>query len=284
MVGGAECTVASVSNLLNVPIDYYIQMSFDGLIALIDSIGGITLTATNTFCEQDENANQDAYCFEEGVTYEMDGSEALAYARNRYSDNDYGRAQRQQEVISAIVKKILTDRSVDLTVVWNTMQEYMATNITLNDITSWTNYAFSLIDAIEQDLAFGGSFTIYVVDPDEYSSAPFSYMNGVSDLEKSDIFPTTTTIYDESQKIYKKVFATTDTNIASQTAPKNYKPLNIAIEVQSIVLQSLPLNTENGWYSYPSTDALYYTSNYLRECMGLEEEMPKVDYSTLPVD
>lgn len=116
--GSIACTTAAVSTLTNIDTSKYIKVNFANTVSIIDSIGGIDLKATHTFCEQnskgqmhrpdgkDETTNDGQtgyYCFNEGQTYHMDGERALAYARHRKTDDDIARGLRQQEVFKAII-------------------------------------------------------------------------------------------------------------------------------------------------------------------------------------
>lgn len=89
-------------------IDYTMQINFAGFADLIDAIGGVTIDVPKAIVD-------DAYPtadygimrveFPQGVQ-RMDGTRALMYARTRHPDNDFGRNQRQQLVITAIVTRL----------------------------------------------------------------------------------------------------------------------------------------------------------------------------------
>ena len=103
--GGKSCTMDALESLFKIgEIEHYVQVNFDSLIALVDDLGGITLTPTRTFTEYNVGKTK-KYKFEKGVTVEMDGAMALAYCRHRKSDSDIYRTQRQQEVLMAMLVK-----------------------------------------------------------------------------------------------------------------------------------------------------------------------------------
>ncbi|MEW8987355.1 MAG: LCP family protein, partial [Bacillus sp. (in: firmicutes)] len=97
--GGIEMTINSIENFLNIPIDYYVGVNMEGFKDIVDAVGGIDVN------------NQ--YAFElDGVTLakgdqHLDGTEALMYARMRKEDprGDFGRQERQREVISKVIDK-----------------------------------------------------------------------------------------------------------------------------------------------------------------------------------
>lgn len=103
--GGKSCTMDALKILFEVDeIEHYVQVNFDSLIALVDDLGGITLTPTKSFSEYNVGKTE-KYTFEKGKTVEMDGAMALAYCRHRKSDSDIFRTQRQQEVLMAMLSK-----------------------------------------------------------------------------------------------------------------------------------------------------------------------------------
>lgn len=98
-LNGSDCMMSVLEDVLDVPVDYYIKINFTSVIDAIDVVGGIDVEVDQSFCGQDENDVDDAYCFYEG-TQTLSGSEALSYARERksFSNGDYARAYHQQQV------------------------------------------------------------------------------------------------------------------------------------------------------------------------------------------
>lgn len=103
--GGIESTISTVSELLDVPIDYYITTNFNGFEDIVDTLGGITVDVPFTFKAQ-LTGSLKWKTYREGPM-DLNGNEALAYVRMRKADpkGDMGRNERQQEVIQEIVDK-----------------------------------------------------------------------------------------------------------------------------------------------------------------------------------
>jgi LCP family protein required for cell wall assembly len=127
--GGIEESIDTVENFLNVPIDYYIKVNMEGFKDIVNAVGGIDV--------------DNKYAFElDGVTLKtgpqhLNGTKALQYARMRKQDprGDFGREERQREVISKIIDKgkslsTLTKYDDILGALENNIQ----TNLTLTDI------------------------------------------------------------------------------------------------------------------------------------------------------
>lgn len=103
---GATCLIQSVEKLLSMPVDYYIYTTADAFVSITDSVGGIDITAQDTFCSPYSN-NGRTYCIEAGKSYTMDGNMLLAYARDRNHGSGVPRANRHQAILSAMTKKCI---------------------------------------------------------------------------------------------------------------------------------------------------------------------------------
>ncbi|WP_099328049.1 LCP family protein [Clostridium paraputrificum] len=96
-VGGVEESVKVVNREFDLDINKYVKVSFDGLVDVIDYIGGININIT-------ENERKIIGASKSGnVT--LNGEQALAYSRIRKIDNDYQRTSRQRKVLMAIFNK-----------------------------------------------------------------------------------------------------------------------------------------------------------------------------------
>jgi LCP family protein required for cell wall assembly len=105
--GGPALAVETVENFIGVPIQYYAQVDFMTFIEFIDLIGGILITPEVDVKVEEFGSVYDQY-LKAGQQYTLPGSLALSYARNRYTgDGDFGRAERQQQVILAIKDRIM---------------------------------------------------------------------------------------------------------------------------------------------------------------------------------
>ncbi|MGT2800760.1 glycopolymer--peptidoglycan transferase LytR [Streptococcus marmotae] len=107
--GQAPMTVATVEKMLDIPIDRYVEINMDGLIELVDAVGGITVNNTLGFPISISEHEPDYTAVVEPGVQLVNGNQALVYSRMRYDDpeGDVGRQKRQREVIQAIVKKLL---------------------------------------------------------------------------------------------------------------------------------------------------------------------------------
>lgn len=97
--GGVQMSVDTVENFLDIPIDYYVKINMEGFKDIIDTVGGINI-------ENDLAFKVEAFSFPAGKIH-LNGEEALAFIRMRYDDpnGDFGRQERQRQVIQAVIKE-----------------------------------------------------------------------------------------------------------------------------------------------------------------------------------
>lgn len=107
--GEEKLTIETVENFLNVPVDHYATVNFEGFKNIVDIVGGITVNVPFDFQQNSDDRVAEKLQFYEGEM-QLDGRYALAYARMRLEDprGDIGRNERQREVIGALVDKIVS--------------------------------------------------------------------------------------------------------------------------------------------------------------------------------
>lgn len=98
--GGPALAVETIEQLINVPIDHTAIINFEGFMNVIDAVGGVTVINRQASSSGD-------FDFPEGdVT--LTGESALRFVRERknLSNGDFGRAERQRDVLKAIISKL----------------------------------------------------------------------------------------------------------------------------------------------------------------------------------
>lgn len=166
--GGTEMSINTVQEFLNVPIDYYVEVNFDGLTDIVDAIGGVEITSPLTF---DFYGPQ----FIEGETRILNGFEALQFSRMRKQDpeGDLGRQKRQQMVIKAILDKVLTMGTVvNYKNILATLEDNVQLNMSLDEILSIASGYRKSMENFQQFYVEGEEVYIdeiyyYYVNPEE---------------------------------------------------------------------------------------------------------------------
>lgn len=107
--GGPALAKKTVTHNFGFPVHYYVRLNFEGFKRIIDTIGGVDINVEQEIRDDlypDENYGYDPLYIPVGLVH-MNGELALKYARTRHGDSDIYRAGRQQQVIMAVVRKVL---------------------------------------------------------------------------------------------------------------------------------------------------------------------------------
>ena len=109
---GVSESIKAVEKLLDTDINYYAKVNFSTIEKVVDAIGGIEVNSDYRFrfYEPENGMN---FVYKKG-TNKLNGKQALGFARERssFSDGDVQRVKNQQKVISAIVDKISSSKTL----------------------------------------------------------------------------------------------------------------------------------------------------------------------------
>lgn len=112
--GGPTGAVAALNKNLDLDIKEYVAVDFNAVMEVVDALGGIELDITSKEAEtmkiyineMNEVMGTNGTAVSGPGLQTVNGIQALAYCRDRYSGgDDYGRTERQRTVISKIVEK-----------------------------------------------------------------------------------------------------------------------------------------------------------------------------------
>lgn len=100
-LGGVELEVRTIEDLLDTRIDHVAQIDFEGFRELTDSVGGVTVDVPEDF------STNGGHVFTQGQQ-KLDGEEALAFVRERYSfaDGDYQRVRNQRAYLRGLLNEV----------------------------------------------------------------------------------------------------------------------------------------------------------------------------------
>ena len=132
---GQKCLNDTVSKLFEVNNLYNAQVDFDKVIEIIDYIGLISITPSNSFCQSNIKGTR-KYCFEANKTISMDGEQSLAYMRNRKSlpNGDLDRSKNQRQVLKEVINKVLKLNLIGKIKTFNFIKNRVETDINMNDL------------------------------------------------------------------------------------------------------------------------------------------------------
>ncbi|WP_456273221.1 LCP family protein [Bacillus sp. AK031] len=141
--GGAKASMETVEELLDIPVDYYVKMNFYAFIDVVNALNGITVDVPFELYEQDSEDNKNAIHLLPGEQ-QLNGEEALAFARTRKMDNDIERGKRQQDILKAIMKKASQANSITkYDNVIEAVGDNMETNMTFSEMKTLGSYGIN---------------------------------------------------------------------------------------------------------------------------------------------
>ncbi|MCZ8523075.1 MULTISPECIES: LCP family protein [Paenibacillus] len=142
--GGPNLAMKTVSDLLGIPVQYYVYTDFKGFIALIDAIGGIEIDVEKDMKYKDSADGHEYDIDLKKGLQQLDGKKALQYVRFRHDAlSDFSRTERQRKFIQAVAVKMQSTGSlIRLPKVLSSIDPYISTNLTTTDMLKLGTLAF----------------------------------------------------------------------------------------------------------------------------------------------
>lgn len=172
---GVEVSMDTLGMLYDMDISKYIRVNFQGFEDIIDALGGITVYSDYEFNSQ----NETGYYFKQGEN-ELNGEEALIFARERYSfaEGDRQRGKNQMEVIKGVMNKAFSAEMITkLPSVLSALNGAYETNFSFTEITGlllklaggsegWNVVSYSVDGTGDTQKPYSMSENAYVMIPD----------------------------------------------------------------------------------------------------------------------
>ena len=143
--GEAPLAIKTLNTNLDLNINEFITVNFDSVAEAVDQLGGVQLTITadeikyiNGYInETSKVTGKTSQHITEPGTYTVDGVQAVAYSRIRYTDGgDYKRTERMRTVIEAMFSKLKTKSLAEINSFADAILPHVYTNISAKDIIS----------------------------------------------------------------------------------------------------------------------------------------------------
>ncbi|HEX7350280.1 LCP family protein [Brachybacterium sp.] len=159
--GGAPLLVETVEEFTGLTVDHYVEVGFDGVSDVVDSIGHVNLCI-----DQDVDDEKSGLLMTEGC-HDVGGDQALAFVRARYFDPtaDIGRQARQQQFVGALM-----DRATSPSVLLNPVTQVRLAGAGSGSLT--TSEGTGILDVGRMALTArsamnsGGTLSIPIADPE----------------------------------------------------------------------------------------------------------------------
>jgi polyisoprenyl-teichoic acid--peptidoglycan teichoic acid transferase len=128
--GGFETTCDTFVYNFGVRPDYFITISFEGFVAIVDSLGGVDVNVGKTFSDA-RDGHPKGFTVYAGTVH-MDGETALWYVRARETTSDLDRERRMEELLLAIGHSLLSANGLArVPELYEIYQGKVSTNISL---------------------------------------------------------------------------------------------------------------------------------------------------------
>lgn len=184
---GVWSSVATLENVYEIDIDYYVRVNFTSLISMVDALGGVEVYSEREFTSHFDNSH-----YKVGMNKIKTGRQALAFVRERYafSDGDFQRGRNQMALVEAMVKKTMSPAILtNFTQLVNTVSNSVQTNMTMDEITA----------LVKMQLDDGASWTI--VRQDVTGSGAYRKCYSAQSYNASVVLPNQSSINKCKEKI-----------------------------------------------------------------------------------
>lgn len=179
--GGIKSSIATMQDLYDTELPFYVRVNFNSVIKVVDAIGGI-----NIYNDQSYTVNSYAYpecSFKSGWNNNVKGKCSLAFARERhaYKTGDKHRGENQEQVIQRIIEKVSSStvllnkysdilKSLNNSFETNFDQEKMTSlvKMQLNDMAKWNIETYNVSGKGAMDYTYSyPNQKLYVMYPND---------------------------------------------------------------------------------------------------------------------
>lgn len=103
---GIEASMRALGDYYELPIHYYVRVNFTGFMDVIDTLGGVDV-------ESDADFGSNGYYYQKGMNH-LNGRQALAFVRNRYSflEGDRARGRHQMALIKGVINGLMSSKVI----------------------------------------------------------------------------------------------------------------------------------------------------------------------------
>ena len=177
--GKEALSIKTINSNFNMNLTEYVTINFEGLKNVIDRVGGITLNLSSDEVAYVNRSSSKKLSGSGNML--LNGEQALAHSRNRTIGNDFTRANRQRNVIQALITKISSLSMNEILALSDEMLSQVKTNINV------TSYVGLLSEVLKEKDIYLKNITSSQVPNEEYAYGQM--IDGiyyfVSDMEKS---------------------------------------------------------------------------------------------------
>lgn len=145
---GASCLTNTLTQFLGIEVSHYALVDFNGLIEIVDSLGGIWIDVETKIVEQDENRSFDNLITIEPGYQRLNGQESLAFLRHRKTliGGANARSENHEKFILALMKQLSQPSSLlSINNFISGIEDTVLTNLTNDDMMHYYDASVKLI-------------------------------------------------------------------------------------------------------------------------------------------
>ena len=195
--GKAPLALSAINKNLDLDITEYITIDFDSVINIVDAMGGVEITVTSAEAGQIPGISG-------AGTYNLTGTQALAYGRIRKIDTDYARTERMRNVVIKVFEKAKKLSLTQLNSLIDQLLPEVTTNISQTEILSYA----SKIGGYNVTDSFGWPYEVRGYNGVVWYAAPVNLEANVKKLHEqlfeNEEYEVSETVKEISQSIINK--------------------------------------------------------------------------------
>lgn len=211
--GGAQNTLKSLNEALDLNITEFVTVNFDAVIAAVDSLGGVYIdidsSEVNYINDYIDATSESSGVKSSHITHagnqKLDGVQAVSYSRVRYTaGGDYKRTERMRTVVEAMLSKAKTLGIGQLNSFADTILPKIRTNISSSEI--WG--LVPKLASFKVTGSLGWPYETKGITLDRWYGVPVTLQSNVEKLHKEafgqDDYEASDTVKEMSAAIVKK--------------------------------------------------------------------------------
>lgn len=202
-LGGIALARRTVEEDFGIPINYYAWVGLVGFQKVVDEMGGINIDVLHPVTDNeypDDLTGNDPYAYSRlyipAGPQHLDGATALQYVRSRHGDlvGDFGRSQRQQQVLLTLKKKAEQPATVaKIPAMIGDLQDSVRTDFNLIEIAKYANFARQIQrSSIKQVVLSPPDYSANGTSPDGAQAVVYPNWRAI-DAAVKELFTLTTT-------------------------------------------------------------------------------------------
>jgi anionic cell wall polymer biosynthesis LytR-Cps2A-Psr (LCP) family protein len=129
-MGGTEMVKNTILYNFGLEVDHIVRVNFYGFMGVVDALGGIDVEVGGYLTDKCGRV----WSYSPG-TYHMDGFQALCYVRMRKTTGDFDRLRREQEVVMALFREVLSINGLSqIPELYEQFNTFVETDMSVEDV------------------------------------------------------------------------------------------------------------------------------------------------------